>query len=66
MKIRNELKERYKNQIRAKYSMTNLLVKILVLLMLIAMIGFFGNKKESKFRNIFKVFSKKNKVQMIK
>ena len=64
--IKEELLERYKKHRNTKHGFINLLVKIILLILLISIIKFFGNEKESKFRNIFKVFTKKNKVEILR
>ncbi len=64
--IREELLSRLHKHREKKHSFVNLIVKLILIILLISMIRFFGDEKESKFRNVFKSFSKKNKVEIIK
>ena len=64
--IKEKLMERYHKRRENKHSMTNLIVKIILLVLLISMIRFFGDKDEPKFRNIFKSFSHPNKAEIRK
>lgn len=65
--INEELKKRYQERRNKKTSsLLNMIIKIILLVLLISMIRFFGNSKESKFRNIFDSFSHKSQKEQLK
>jgi predicted PurR-regulated permease PerM len=64
--LKEELYNRLEKRRQKRPSAVNLVVKIIIFVLLIMMINFFGNEKESKFRNIFKSFSHKSDTEILK
>ena len=65
--IKEELEKRYSERRAQKNSSPiSMLIKIVLLVLVISLIRFFGTGKDSKFRNIFDSFSHKSQKEKLK